>query len=162
METSFTSASTSISPNALCFGSDLPAAGAPCHIDISSGGLSIQFPDSGAEVIPFTALSIEAGGFDHDQLVVKWARNGVGRTVYLKEPALIMAFRQFAPSDLLVHLERTAESVLRARQGRRTFLLVAAASVLALVLALWLGFDTLVRVAVARIPVAWEQAIGES
>ena len=157
-----TSASTSTSPNALCFGSDLQAAGEPCHVDISAGGLSIQFPDSRAEVVPFTALSIEAGGFDHDQLVVKWARNGVGRTVYLKEPALIVSFRQFAPSELLVHLERTAESVRRARQGRRTFLLVAAGSVLALTLALWLGSDALVSLAVKRIPVEWEQAIGES
>src|SRR5439155_14617360 len=145
------------SPNALCFGRDLPATGAPCHVDISAGGLSIQFPDSGAEVVLFTALSIEAGGFDHDQLVVKWARNGVGRTVYLKEPALIVSFRQFAPSELLVHLERTAESVRRARQGRRTFLLVAAGSVLALVLGLWLGSDALVSLAVNRIPVEWEQ-----
>jgi len=150
------------SANALCFGSDLPAAGAPCHVGISSVGLSIQFSDLPTETVPFTALAVEAGGFDHDQLVVKWASNGVGRTVYLKEPALIASFRQFAPPELMVHLERTAESVRRARQGRRTFLLVAVGSVLALVLALWLGFDALVRMAVARIPVEWEQAIGES
>ena len=150
------------SPNALCFGSDLPAAGTPCHVGISSVGLSIQFSDLPPETVPFTALAVEAGGFDHDQLVVKWASNGVGRTVYLKEPALIVSFRQFVPPELMAHLERTAESVRRARQGRRTFLLVAVGSVLALVLALWLGFDALVRMAVARIPVEWEQAIGES
>ncbi len=164
METSFTStsASTSTSPNALCFGDELPSAGAPCHVDISSVGLSIQFPDLPPATVPFTALVVEAGGFDHDQLVVRWASNGVGRTVYLKEPALIVSFRQFAPPELMVHLERTAQSVRRARQGRRTFLLVAAGSILALVLALWLGFDALVRIAVNRIPVEWEQVIGES
>lgn len=164
METSFTStsASTSTSPNALCFGDDLPAAGAPCYLDISSVGLSIEFPDLLNETVPFTALAVEAGGFDHDQLVVKWERDGVGRRVYLKDPALIVSFRRFAAPELMAHLERTAESVRRARQGRRTFLLVSAGSVLALVLTLWLGFDTLVRVAVNRIPVEWEQAIGES
>jgi len=151
-----------LSANALCFGSDLPAAGVPCHVDISSVGLSIQFSDLPREAVPFTALAVEAGGFDHDQLVVKWASNGVGRTVYLKEPALIVSFRQFVPPELMADLERTAVSVRRARQGRRTFLLVAVGSVLALVLALWLGFDALVRMAVARIPVEWEQAIGES
>jgi len=150
------------SANALCFGSDLPAAGTPCHVGISSVGLSIQFSDLPPETVPFTALAVEAGGFDHDQLVVKWASNGVGRTVYLKEPALIVSFRQFVPPELMADLERTAVSVRRARQGRRTFLLVAVGSVLALVLALWLGFDALVRMAVARIPVEWEQAIGES
>jgi len=150
------------SANALCFGNELPAAGVPCHVGISSVGLSIQFSDLPPETVPFTALAVEAGGFDHDQLVVKWASNGVGRTVYLKEPALIVSFRQFVPPELMAHLERTAESVRRARQGRRTFLLVAVGSVLALVLALWLGFDALVRMAVARIPVEWEQAIGES
>ena len=151
-----------LSANALCFGSDLPAAGIPCRVDISSVGLSIQFPDAPPETVPFSALAVEAGGFDHDQLVVKWASNGVGRTVYLKEPALIVSFRQFVPPELMADLERTADSVRRARQGRRTFLLVAVGSVLALVLALWLGFDALVRMAVARIPVEWEQAIGES
>jgi len=149
-------------PNALCFGDELPAEGAPCHVDISSAGLSIQFPDVPPATVPFTGLSVEAGGFDHDQLVVKWKRNGVGRTVYLKEPALIISFRQFVPPELMAHLERTADSVRRARQGRRTFLLVAAASVVALVLTLWLGFDELVSIAVNRIPVEWEQAIGES
>lgn len=150
------------SANALCFGGELPAAGAPCHVVVSSVGLSIQFPDSPAEIVPFTALLVEAGGFDHDQLVVKWERNGVGRTVYLKDPALIISFRGFAPCELMAHLERTAESVRRARQGRRTFLVIAAGSVVALVLAFWLGFDAMVRMAVNRIPVEWEQAIGES
>ncbi|MGH9785679.1 MAG: M48 family metallopeptidase, partial [Terriglobia bacterium] len=93
---------------------------------------------------------------------MKWVRDGADRTLYFKDPAVIMAFRRSAPPELMLHLERTAETVRRARTGRRTFLLVAAGSVLALVLALWLGFDALVRMAVARIPLEWEQAIGES
>lgn len=122
----------------------------------------MQLPDSSPETIPFSTVSIGAGGFDHDQLVVKWARNGADHTLYLKDPALIMAFRRSAPPELVPHVERAAENVRRTRLGRRTFLLVAGGSVLALVLTLWLGFDALVRVAVNRIPVEWEQAIGES
>ncbi len=150
----------SFSPNALCFGEDLPAAGVPCHVAVSSAGLNVTFPDLPEETIPFAALSVTAGGFDHDQLVVKWTHGGSGRTVYLKDPEIIRSFRQSAPPDLMPHLERTAEHVRRARFGRRTLLGVAVGSVVALVLILWFASDVLVRMAVSRIPVEWERPIG--
>ncbi|TAJ29905.1 MAG: M48 family metallopeptidase [Nitrospirae bacterium] len=150
------------SPNALCFGSNLPAAGAPCRVEVSSAGLRVELPDLPAEAISFTGLSVTAGGFDQDQLVVKWTHGGVERTAYLKDPAVITAFRQAAPPDLMPHLERTAAHVRRARSGRRTLLAVAVGSVIGLLLILWLGSDALVRMAVTHIPVEWERSIGDA
>lgn len=122
----------------------------------------LHLDDAPAETIPFSSLSIDAGGFDHDHLVLKWQSHGDGRTLYLKDPDLIRAFRQAAPLELTAHVERTAQTVRRARHGRRTILFVALGSVVGLILLLWLGSDALVRMAVSRIPVEWEQPIGEA
>ncbi len=153
-------------PNALCFGHDLPGAGAPCRVTVGPDGLSIEFTDGSdrvvAETIPFSALSIGAGGFDHDHLVLQWTANGAGRTVYLKDPTAIVAFRQSAPPELTDRLERTAERVRRSRRSRRTVIAVSAASLLGGLLALWFGFDAIVSMAVSRIPVTWEEKIGEA
>ncbi len=155
------------SPNALCFGGDLPAAGVPCRVEVTALGLRLLLLQpvdgmSSDETVPFAGLSVKAGGFDHDQLVVTWPHQGNSRTVYLKDPSLIAAFRRSAPPELIPHLERTAGKVRQVRLGRRTLLAIAIGAPLALVLTLWLGSDALVQMAVSRIPIEWERAIGES
>jgi predicted Zn-dependent protease len=156
----------SAAPNALCFGNDLPGAGTPCFVEVVPAGLLVHLLNSSAqssdETVPFAALSVDAGGFDHDHLVVKWTAGTADRTLYLKDPAVILSFRQSAPSELTAHLDRTAERVRRARLGRRTALMAALGSGLVLVLVVWLGSDAAVKMAVTRIPVEWERAIGES
>ncbi|MBM4123057.1 MAG: M48 family metallopeptidase [Nitrospira sp.] len=151
-----------VSANALCFGDDLPAAGTPCQVSVSANGLRVTFPSAPEEIIPFAKLSVMAGGFDHDQLVVKWAAGGTARTVYLKDPEIIRSFRRSAPPDLMPHLERTAKHVRRARVSRRAWLAIAVGSLLSLLLILWAASDVLVRMAVSHIPVEWEQPIGEA
>lgn len=154
------------SPNALCFGQGFPAAGAPCHVEVGAADLTIRFvlsPDDGRqETVPFTALVVSAGGLEHDYLVVKWMANADERTLYLKDPDLIIAFRRAAPPELTAHLDRTADQVRRVRHSRRTALLVTGGVLAGLLLALWFGSDALVEMVVARIPVEWEQKIGES
>jgi Zn-dependent protease with chaperone function len=156
--------STTFVGNALCFGPDLPAAGAACHVEVSPIGLSLGFPESYPlpEDVPFTVLTVQAGGFDRDQLVLKWARNGAERVVYLKDPDVILAFRRSAPAEFSQAFEQTAAHVRSARRGRRTVLITAAALVVAFVLSLWLGFDALVGVVVDQFPVEWETSIGEA
>ncbi len=157
---------TQFSPNALCFGQGFPTAGAPCHVEVGATDLTIRFvlsPDDGRqETVPFTSLSISAGGLDHDYLVVKWGASSDERTLYLKDPDLIIAFRRSAPPELTSHLEQTANQVRRARHNRRTVLLVTGGMLAALLLTLWLGSDALVEMAVARIPIEWEQKLGET
>lgn len=153
-------------PNALCFGQDFPASGAPCYVEVGAADLTIRFvlspDDSGQETVPFTALAVSAGGLEHDYLVVKWVAGAIERTLYLKDPDLIIAFRRGAPPELTAHLDRTADQVRRARHSRRTVLLIVGGVSVGLLLALWFGSDALVEMAVARIPVEWEQKIGES
>lgn len=148
------------SSNALCFGDDLPGAGQPCRLAVSAGGLTLQMGEQPAETIPFSALSLEAGGFDHDHLILKWRSPRGLLTLYLKDADTIRAFRQAAPPDLLPQVEKTAQQVRRSRTGRRTVLLGALGVIAGLLLVLWFASDALVRMAVARIPVEWEKPIG--
>jgi len=152
-------------PNALCFGDGLPGAGAPCYVTVSADGLTIN-PVGDVllveEAIAFTAMSVQAGGLDHDQLVVLWGEGASARTLYLKDPALIIAFRRAAPSALMAHLERAAEQVRRARHSHRVLWGSAVGVVVGLGLMLWFGSDLIVEWAVARIPVSWEQKLGET
>lgn len=155
-------------PNALCFGAGFPASGVPCVVHVEGHGLTITFSsdvhgaENGSDSVPFSDMSVSAGGLDHDQLVVKWDRMAEQRTLYLKNPDVIRAFRQAAPPHLISPLERAAEQVRQVRKRHRVVWGVVGGSLLALVLGLWFGSDVLVELAVDRIPIEWEQKLGES
>ncbi len=152
-------------PNALCFGDGLPASGAPCVVAVSVEGLRVSPMGESPvveHVVAFADMSVEAGGLDHDQLVVSWGEGSSRRTLYLKDPALIAAFRRAAPSQLTAHLERAAEQVRRARRSHRLLWSSAVGVLTGLVLFLWFGSDLIVEWAVAKIPIEWEQKLGES
>lgn len=155
-----------VTSNALCFGSDLPGQGVPCRVETTPEGLAIALSNQQgqppAPSVPFSQLSLEAGGFDHDQLVVKWTQGGAGRTLFIKDAAAIAAFRRAAPPELLAHFDRAAASVRRTRATRRTVLLAVVGLLVALGLGAWFGSDALTTWAVGLIPLEWEQQIGES
>jgi Zn-dependent protease with chaperone function len=155
-----------MSPNALCFGDEFSATGAPCHVELTNSGLTVQFEGTAQAhdemAVPFSALTLSAGGINHDQLVVKWGTGSGARALYLKDPALISAFRASAPPELMKGLEETAAKVRRVRSRRRTVWGIVFGLVGALVLFLWFASDLLVEYAVGRIPVAWEQKLGEA
>lgn len=151
--------------NALCFGPDLAGSGVTCRLEVSPQGISITFLDerpSPLPVIPFTAVSVGSGGIERDHLVVKWKQDGVERTLYVKDPAVIVAFRRAAPAGLFAELERAAAEVRRVRAARRLLLWSTFAALVAFIVGLWLGFDSLARAAVARVPVEWEAGIGRA
>jgi Zn-dependent protease with chaperone function len=156
----------SFEPNALCFGDEFPASGAPCLVQVEGHGIRVTFPSETGErlleSVTFSSLTVSAGGLDHDQLVVKWVGPKGERTLYLNNADVIRAFRQAAPDQLNAELERAAERVRRVRHGHRTVWSIVGGVVLVVVLGLWFGSDLLVGIAVDRIPVEWEQKLGES
>ena len=157
---------TEFHPNALCFGQEFPASGEPCLVQVHEHGITVIFLsgtyEGRSESASFSELTVAAGGFDHDQLVVKWAGAAGERTLYLKQPDIIRAFRDAAPEHLRTPLERTAEHVRQARHRHRMVWSVIGGTVLIVVLGLWFGSDRLVELAVDRIPIEWEQKLGES
>jgi len=152
--------------NALCFGDEFPASGAPCVVQVDADGLMVTIESEGAEgareAILFSALTVSAGGLDHDHLVVKWAHAQGARMLYLNNHDVIRAFRQAAPDYLHAPFEQAAERVRQERHRHRVMWTAVGGSMLALMLGLWFGADLLVEVAVSRIPVEWEQKLGES
>ena len=157
---------TAMIPNALCFGGEFPAAGAPCLVHIEEHGLTVTFTsdttDDQSESVHFSSLTVSAGGLDHDQLVVKWAGQKGERTLYLKNPDVIRAFRQSAPDYVSHSFEQAAERVRQVRHRGRLVWSLVGGMFLATVLGLWFQSDLLVEIAVSRIPVEWEQKLGES
>lgn len=153
-------------PNALCFSTDLSGQGIPCHVDTTRDGLLLTFSDQRHQPpvlsVPFDQLMLDAGGFDHDQLVVKWAQGGASRTLYIKDIAAIAAFRHAAPPELLAHFDRAATSVRQVRTTRRTVLLAVVGLLVMVGLGAWFGSDALATWAVSLIPPEWEKQIGES
>ena len=112
--------------------------------------------------LPFSAVSVSAGGLDHDQLVVRWGAVPHVHTLYLKDPALIRAVRSAAPRELTRHLEETATTVRRTRSRNRTIWTLVLVLLGGLALGLWFSTDLLVAWAVDRIPPEWEQRLGQS
>lgn len=157
---------TEFRPNALCFGDEFPASGEPCVVHVEASGFTLTLdPDTSQrrdESVPFSSMTVSAGGLDHDQLVLQWTGTAGQRTLYLKNPDVIRAFRQAAPDQLTMPLERAAEQVRQARRRHRMVWGIVGGSLLALVLGLWFESDLLVELAVDRIPVEWEQKLGES
>lgn len=155
-----------IPPNALCFGDEFPASGVPCLVYVEAHGLAIAFPfetpERQSDSVPFSNIAVSAGGLNHDQLVIQWTGPAGQRTLYLKNPDVIRVFRQAAPAHLNAPLEQAAEQVRRARHRHRLTWSVIGGSLLAVVLGLWFGSDLLVELAVDRIPIEWEQKLGES
>ena len=152
--------------NALCFGDEFPASGAPCFVQVDGDGLTItvesEGDDGAREAVPFSALTVSAGGLDHDHLVVKWTRVQGERTLYLKSPDVIRAFRESVPDHLSLPFAQVAEQVQQVRHRRRLVWSLVGGAILAMVLGLWFGSDLFVELAVSRIPVEWEQKLGES
>jgi len=155
-----------VTPNALCFGQEFPATGAPCQVEVLTGGLKVRVEDVSGHVqedeIPFAAVRISAGGVNHDHLVVKWEFGSGARTLYLKDSTLISAFRHAAPYEILRELEETAAKVRRVRSRRRAVWLVVATVLCSVAYFFWFASDLLVDFAVSRIPLEWEQKLGES
>ncbi|NWF73044.1 MAG: M48 family metallopeptidase [Nitrospirae bacterium] len=155
-----------MTPNALCFGEEFPASGAACLVHVEEHGLTVTFAADTAnaqpESVPFSNLTVSAGGIDHDHLVVKWKSVQGERTLYLKNPDVIRAFREAVPDHLDLPLAQVAERVRQVRHRRRLVWGIVGGAILSSVLGLWLGADLLVDIAVSRIPVEWEHKLGES
>ena len=155
-----------MSPNALCFGDEFSAAGVPCLVQVEEHGLTVTFAsdtaDGQPESVPFSNLTVSAGGLDHDHLVVKWNSVQGERTLYLKNPDVIRAFRETVPDHLSLPFAQVAEQVRQVRHRHRLVWSLVGGAILATVLGLWFGSDLLVELAVSRIPVEWEHKLGES
>jgi len=155
-----------MNPNALCFGPDFPATGLPCRVEVTSIGIAVTFEGRSIAVqddiegVLFDKLSLTAGGLNQDQLVVRYGSEADARVLYVNDPTVIHALRATAPNT--GELEAAASRVRHQRRTRRISWTAAGVLILSLGAALWFGSDLAVDLAVDRIPVEWEQKLGEA
>ena len=76
-------------PQRSLFGDGLFGAGVPCVAAVSAEGLRVSPMGESPLVeqgVAFAEMSVEAGGLDHDQLVVSWGPARLARTPLRKIP----------------------------------------------------------------------------
>ncbi len=130
--------------------------------DLDEAGLSFDGPAS--TPIPLASLRLDAGGFSEDQLQFRWIGAAGEASMVLSDPDLVAALLSRPPAGLGSQVEAFRTRVARGRaRGRRTLIavgLVFVSPVLLIVLA-WVFLDPLVDLAVKRVPVSWEEEMGQ-
>ncbi|MFO0775396.1 MAG: M48 family metallopeptidase [Nitrospiraceae bacterium] len=155
------------SPNALCYCDAFPESGVPAVATVLSDALTVELlpPEFARQFrLPFDAVHVQAGGFDHDQLVLQWTgeTDAVAYTLYIKDATVIAALRRAAGGRFGEQLHETAAAVRRHRSRGRTVLLSVLFGLIVGAVGLWAASDVLTAWAVARVPLSWEETIGES
>jgi Zn-dependent protease with chaperone function len=148
----------------LCFGTGLAPQGERVQFDLAADRLRL-WPDSPRErSVPYAAIRVQPGGFERRQFQLTWSDDGPWALV-LDDDALARRVRSTPPPGLQAEIDRLDASLRRGRVATGIGWGVIGAIVLApvLVLALlWFQADRIVGAAVERIPVSWEEQLGES
>lgn len=148
----------------LCFGTGLAPQGERVEFDLAEDRLRL-WPDTPREhSVPYVAIRVEPGGFERRQFQLTWSDNGPWALV-LDDDALARRVRNAPPSGLQVEIERLDAQLRRGRVASGVGWALIGAIVLAPLLflsLLWWQADRIVGAAVDRIPVAWEEQLGES
>ena len=129
----------------------------PVRVAIGLTGLEITFPDGGAGVRwPLAEIRQTQGFYAGEELRLERGRDP-GEALLVGEVAVLSALREAAP-----HAAAAFHDPAR-RRLRPGVVGLAAAGAVALALGLYVwGIPALATVAAARVPVAWEVALGEA
>lgn len=146
-----------------CFGGDLPSGGYKASASWHGGVLLISLPE-GESHVPAVGMTVEAGGFDGQQMLVHW-QNDYGRwSCSPVSPADREQFVTHAPPALSEQLGRWRKSTRKTRAGFHLGWLVLgtffAIPLLALLL-FWLNADRIAGWVAQRVPAAEEKKLGE-
>jgi Zn-dependent protease with chaperone function len=148
----------------LCFGEGLAPQGERADFELAADRLRL-WPDTPRErAVSYGAIRVEPGGFERTQFQLTWSENGPWALV-LDDDALARRVRSNPPPALRAEMERLGARLRRGRVASGVGWTIIGALVLApvLILALlWWQADRIVGAAVDRIPVSWEQQLGES
>jgi Zn-dependent protease with chaperone function len=148
----------------LCFGEGLAPQGERADFELAADRLRL-WPDTPRErAVPYAAIRVEPGGFERTQFQLTWSDNGPWALV-LDDDALARRVRTSPPPGLHPEIERLGARLRRGRVASGVGWVIISAIIVApvLVLALlWWQADRLVGAAVDRIPVSWEERLGNS
>ena len=149
--------------NLQCFGGPLPQGGLKVTASWHGSVLHIGLPD-GSGHVPAVGMTVKAGGFDGQQMIVEWRNDAGYWSCSPASPADQEQFLAQAPAVLTEQLKKWRKSVGKTRAGFHFGWLVLgtffALPLLALLL-FWLNADRLAGWVAQRIPQAEEVKLGE-
>ncbi len=148
----------------LCFGAGLAPQGE--RVPFALGDRLILWPGSLRErPVSYEAIQLEPGGFDRTHIQLIWTEDTTPWALVLDDAHLARAVRTDPPPGLRGEVERLDARLKRGRlvsgAGWSLVVTVVLLPVIALAL-LWWQADRIVDAAVNRIPVAWEEQLGEA
>ncbi|MBI3607492.1 MAG: M48 family metallopeptidase [Nitrospirae bacterium] len=149
----------------LCFGAGLASQGERVPFEVGSERLVLWPKSSREHGVPYQAIHLDPGGFDRRHIQLRWAEDGVAWALVLDDERLAKAVRTHPPDGLRGEVERLGARFARGRVMSGLGWSLVAAVVLVPVVALgvlWWQADRIVDAAVGRIPVSWEERLGES
>jgi Zn-dependent protease with chaperone function len=130
------------------------------------GDRLILWPGSSRErPVSYEAIRLEPGGFDRRHIQLRWTEDGAPWALVLDDTRLARAVRADPPPGLRGEVERLDARLKRGRlvSGAGWSLVVGIVLLPVIALALlWWQADRIVGAAVGRIPVSWEEQLGQS
>lgn len=149
----------------MCFGAGLAPQGERVEFDLSPDRL-VLWPGMPRErSVPYEVIRTQPGGFHRELFHLTWSEDGVPWALVLEDRGLADAVRRNPPPGLRAEIDRLNAGLARGRVasgiGWSIIAAIVALPVLGLAL-LWWQADRLVGLAVDRIPIEWEEQLGDT
>ena len=149
----------------LCFGAELAPLGERVAFAFEADRL-VLWPGSPREhPVSYAAVRLETGGFERTQFKLTWSEQDIPWALVLDDDALAGRVRANPPPGLRGEVQRLDALLRRGRLvsgvGWTVIASIALGPILILSL-LWWQADRIVGAAADRVPVSWEQELGES
>lgn len=155
---------TEIEIPALCFGPGISPGGQRVIARVTPAAFEVDVGDGRVERVPWFTLQIASGGFDHQQMLLSWARGDEQWSVMPIDAAARDALRASAPPEAQVRLAHWNKKVNRTHRGFRlgwSALGLVIASPVILLFLLWLNSATIVGWVVDAVSVQSEMDMGK-
>jgi len=142
------------------FAPGLPPAGETVSVRVEPDGLQITLADGSEQVVPYSVIDVQQGGFDQDSLLFVWPDGSLSLT----DPSACQTFLKHVPSELAPQVSRLRQAQAHAQRRTRIGWMVVGLIVLLpvfLALGLWLQSDRLTEWAIGYVSIETERKLGD-
>jgi Zn-dependent protease with chaperone function len=149
----------------LCFGEGLAPQGERVAFALEADRLVLWPGTEREHPVSYRTVRVEPGGFERTQFKLTWVERDAPWALVLDDNALAGRVRANPPPELRAEFQRLGLLLRRGRLASGVGWTVIAAIALGPILVLsllWWQADHLVGAAADRVPVSWEQELGES
>ncbi|MFZ5877299.1 MAG: M48 family metallopeptidase [Nitrospirota bacterium] len=165
MDTGVTTVEAPVTGRGLCFGEGLAPQGERVGFALEAERVVLWPGTEREHPVSYQSIRVEPGGFERRQFKLTWAERDAPWALVLDDDALAGRVRANPPPGLHAEFQRLGLLLRRGRLlsgfGWTVITAIALGPILVLSL-LWWQADRIVGAAADRVPVSWEQELGES